>query len=576
MKFKWDPQLKYQRNYPQLTFGEFSCFGDLVALFFRPRKHKNTELHQVTLKFLQSFFFVFVSISALSAQVNWPIVWDSAAIQQKRDYLNSIEKTNSKKPNIILIVADDLGYYDLSVYGNPYILTPNIDKLAYEGAICMNGYATAPICSPSRAGMLTGRYQQRFGYQMQPQQRYPGSKFEWWAFSKMNTSDIEPAPYITYPSKSEIPKQGLPPGEVTITEMLKQKGYATAWIGKWHLGYHEPLLPQNFGFDFTYGCYEAFTLFADPKDKNIVNAKIDEFTDKHIWKKGRKGPCAIRKNGTVINEKEYLTYAFEREAKDFITTHKQEPFFLYLPVNAPHTPYQAPKEIYDSLSMIKKHSTRVYYSMIIALDKMVGNIVAHLKKENLYENTMIIFTSDNGAALYSQTVTNEPLVGGKFTFYEGGISVPLIFHYPGKIKPKTEILEPVMLFDIYATIADIANIPMMKGKEIDGVSLMPYLTDDNNNEEIHEQLFWYSDYNRAIRKGNWKLILNNLDETMELYWLEGKNKIEDLEMKRNNSSVVVELYKDLFKWLAELPPMLWPRLVDYYFYNKGILSRWGV
>lgn len=528
------------------------------------------------MKFLRSLLIVSISFIPLSAQVNWPIVWDSVAIQQKRNYLNSIEKTNSSKPNIILIVADDLGYFDLSVYGNPYIQTPNIDKLAYEGAICKNGYATAPICSPSRAGMLTGRYQQRFGYQMQPQQRYPGSKFEWWAFSKMNTSDLEPAPYGTYPSKSEIPKQGLPPGEVTITEMLKQKGYATAWIGKWHLGYQEPLLPQNFGFDFTYGCYEAFTLFANPNDKNIVNARIDEFTDKHIWKKGRKGACAIRKNGKLIDEKEYLTYAFEREAKEFISSHKQNPFFLYLPVNAPHTPYQAPKEIYDSLNFIKDHNKRVYYSMIIALDKTVGDIVNHLKNEGVYENTMIIFTSDNGAALYSRTVTNEPLVGGKFTFYEGGISVPLIFHYPEKIKPKTEILNPVMLFDIYATIADVANIPIMQERKIDGRSLMPYLMNDYNDEKIHDQLYWYSDYNYAIRKGDWKLIVNQLDSTMELYWLNFDDKIEDENKLKDFDDVRLTLQLEILAWIEQLPKMLWPRLVDYQLFVNGKLTRWGV
>jgi len=570
--------------------------GALVSLWQKNNRHEgkktqgftkywmktNPSLFKIETsgKFLRLLFIVFISVSApivIGAQkINWPISWDSTAIQQKKNYLNSIEKTSSSKPNVILIVADDLGYFDLSVYGNPYIQTPNIDKLAYEGAICRNGYATAPICSPSRAGMLTGRYQQRFGYQMQPQQKYPGSKFEWWVFSRMNTSDIEPSPYTTYPSKSQLPKQGLPPSEVTITEMLKQKGYATAWIGKWHLGYYEPVLPKNFGFDFTYGCYEAFTLFADPNDKNIVNARIDEFTDKHIWKKGRKGACAIRRNGKVIDEKEYLTYAFEREAKEFISTHKQEPFFLYLPVNAPHTPYQAPKEIYDSLSMIKQHSTRVYYSMIIALDKMVGNIVAHLKKENIYENTLIIFTSDNGAALYSRTVTNEPLVGGKFTFYEGGISVPLIFHYPKKIKPKTEILEPVMLFDIYATIADVAEIPMMKERQIDGVSLIPYLVDDGNNKKVHDQLYWYSDYNYAIRKGDWKLIVNKLDSTLELYRLNFEDKIENEEVSKDFEEVRLNLQLELLKWKEELPPMMWPRLVDYYFYNKGKLSLWGV
>jgi arylsulfatase A-like enzyme len=178
--------------------------------------------------------------------------------------------------------------------------------------------------------------------------------------------------------------------------------------------------------------------------------------------------------------------------------------------------------------------------------------------------------------LYSRTVTNEPLVGGKFTFYEGGISVPLIFHYPEKIKPKTEILEPVMLFDIYATIADVANIPMMKEREIDGVSLMPYLTDDYNNKKIHDKLYWYSDYNYAIRKGDWKMIVNLLDSTLEMYQLNFENKIENEEVSKDFNEVKLTLQLELLAWKEKLPKMLWPRLVDYYFYNKGKLSRWGV
>lgn len=527
------------------------------------------------MSFLKSILpILFFSIHA-SAQVNWPIQWDSVAIQEKKKYLASIEKNTMNKPNIILIIADDLGKYDLSVYGNLIIQTPNIDRLAKEGAIFTDGYSTAPICSPSRAGMLTGRYQQRFGYQLQPQQRYPKSKFEWWAFKNlMQTNDLEPAHYTTYPSKSEIPKQGLPPTEITIPEMLQHAGYATAWIGKWHLGYVAPLLPGNFGFEEQYGCYEAFTLYANPKDKNIVNAKINEFTDKHIWKRGRKEACAIRKNGSIVNEKEYLTYAFGREAKTFITKNKNNPFFLYLPVTAPHTPYQAPKDIYDSLSFIPEHSKRVYYSMIIALDKMVGDIMKHLEKENLLNNTMVIFTSDNGAALYTKTITNEPLTGGKFTFYEGGINVPLIFYYKNKIAPKTVIEKPAMLFDIFATIADVANIKTPKDRTIDGVSLLPWLFNSNINN-IHEELFWYSEYNAAIRKGNWKLIFNTQDKTVELYELKGV-KTENLDVSVAQTTIATNLEQVLKQWMSEMPPQLWPRLVDYEIFINGKKTRWGV
>jgi arylsulfatase A-like enzyme len=541
------------------------------------RKSREKKKNKVGRRFigcLLCFQILFMSNKSYG-QVPWEIHWDTTAIKQKQHYLQSIKKSTEGRPNIILIVADDLGKYDLSVYGNLMIQTPHIDQLARDGAIFTDGYATAPICSPSRAGMLTGRYQQRFGYQMQPQQRYPSSKFEWWWFKNMmNTSDIEPAPFQVYPAKTEIPQQGLPPSEITIAEMLQAAGYATAWIGKWHLGYHQPLLPENFGFETRYGCYEAFTLYGDPKNKNIVNARINEFTDKHIWKKGRTGASAIRKNETLVDEKEYLTYAFGREAQTFISTHKNLPFFLYMPVTAPHTPYQAPRDIYDSLSFIPDHNKRVYYSMVIALDKMVGDLMAHLQKENLLENTLLIFTSDNGAALYSRTVTNEPMAGGKFTFYEGGINVPLIVYQKNKILPATVVQQPVMLFDIYATIADAAGIALPAERTVDGKSWLPMLY-RNEPEVLHENLYWYSSYNMAMRKGNWKMIVNSRSKTLELYELTGTKK-EDKEISLDHITITETMKWELEDWVKQMPPMLWPGLVDYQLYVNGKKTEWGV
>lgn len=528
----------------------------------------------IKLKAVTFFLFFSVFQASLFSQHQWKMQWDSIMVKGKKEYLSKLSSINTNKPNIILIVADDLGKHDLSIYGNVHIQTPNIDKLGIEGAVCTNGYATAPICAPSRAGLLTGRYQQRFGYQLQPQQRYPKSKFEWWAFTKMNTSDLEPAPYQKYPTKEEIKKQGLPPGEISIAEILQQSGYATAWIGKWHLGYHEPLLPKNFGFEYNYGCLEAYTLYANTNDKNIVNARINEFTDKHIWNGGRKRHCAIRRNGAVVKEKEYLTYAFGREAKKFITENKSAPFFIYMPITAPHTPYQAPKDIYDSLSFINEHNKRVYYSMIIALDHMVGDLLEHLKKENVLDNTMIIFTSDNGAALYSRTVTNEPMQGGKFTFYEGGINVPLLFYYPAEIKPKTVLEKPVMLFDLYSTILEIARIEKPNDRIIDGVSLMPWLS-KKNSSTIHDKLFWYSDYNKAIRLNNWKLIVNTWNKTVELYDLTNTN-IETYDQSSQQTIKVNELTNYINEWISTLPQALWPRLVDYQLKVNGKLTTWGI
>lgn len=500
---------------------------------------------------------------------------DSALLKGKTQLLSNKQKGTSSKPNIILIVADDLGKFDLSVYGNLLIKTPYIDYLAKEGAMFTDGYATAAICSPSRAGLMTGRYQQRFGYHLQPHPRYPSNKAEWWLFKNLiNTSDLEPAAFGLYPKKKDLPKNGLPQSEIAISELLKNNGYATAWIGKWHLGYAEPLLPKNFGFDYRYGFYEAYSLFADPKDPNIVNARINEFTDKHIWNGGRKGSCAIRENETVINEKEYITYAFARKAKEFISQNKKNPFFIYLPLSAPHTPYQAPKDIYDQLGHIKEHNKRVYYAMVIAMDNAIGGIMEHLKKEKIDGNTLIIFTSDNGAALYSRTVDNKPLAGGKMTFFEGGINVPFIMYQKGKIPSGTVIEHPVNQCDIFTTIAAAANVPLPHDRAYDGVSLLPWMLNDRRDVP-HEALFWMADYNLAVRAGDLKLIVNTLDKTIDLYNV--KNDIgEANDLADTQREDVVALHNMLMVWKGKMPNLYWPRIMDYTITINGKLYRWAI
>lgn len=509
-------------------------------------------------------------------KIHYPsIPQDSTLLEGKKKFLSEKKTTPGKRPNVILIVADDLGKYDLSVYGNTFIETPHIDRLAKEGVLFTDGYATAPICSPSRAGFLTGRYQQRFGYHLQPHQRYPRNHTEWWLFKHLvNTSYMEPARVDAYPAREEIPKMGLPSSEITLAELLKKEGYATAWVGKWHLGYAAPLLPKNFGFDYSYGFLEAFSLFADPGDPQIVNARINEFTDKHIWRQGRKGHCAIYENDQLIHEKEYITYAFARKAQEFITQHKDEPFFIYLPVTAPHTPYQAPREIYERLSHIPQHNKRVYYAMIIALDNAVGNIIAHLQKEGLEENTLIIFTSDNGAALYSETVTNAPLAGGKMTFYEGGVNVPFMMYYKNRITPGTIVQQPVSLLDIFATVAETAGTTLPGDRPIDGVSLWPWIS-GKRTDGPHPQLYWWSDYNMGMRRGSWKYILNTLDATRELYHL-GNDRGETADLSITEPVITGEMHAILLAWCTAMPAMLWPRIMDYTIEVNGKQTRWAI
>lgn len=523
----------------------------------------------------------FCLLPAMAQKARFPgVPVDSAGLSAKKNWLHAVQdNVGGRSPNVILIVADDLGKYDLSVYGNLLIETPNIDRLAREGALFTDGYATASVCSPSRAGLLTGRYQQRFGYQLQPHQRYPKNRAEWWLFRHLvNTSDMEPADYTVYPSSKQVKSLGLPPSEIALSELFRKQGYATAWIGKWHLGYEEPMLPKNFGFDYRYGFYEAFSLFADPKDPDIVNARINEFTDKHIWHGARKGPCAIRENEKEINEKEYITYAFFRKAQEFIRQHKKDPFFVYLPVSAPHTPYQAPRDIYETLTHIPDHNKRVYYAMVLALDKALGELLQTLRTEGLEENTLIVFTSDNGAALYSRTVDNKPLNGGKMTFFEGGINVPFIMYQKSRILPGTVVRHPVSQCDIFVTLADAAGISLPQDRAYDGVSLYPWIdpeTDIDEDEVPHEALYWMAGYNLAIRMGHVKLIVNTLDKTAELYDLQA-DRGEQNDIAAVQTAQLQELETRLRQWAAEMPPMYWPRIMDYRIWINGKMYRWAV
>jgi arylsulfatase A-like enzyme len=534
--------------------------------------------------FIMRYFVALISVFTLlltyaqHESVGFQLVpMDEALHAGKRTFLKQYRGKNErgKKPNIVYIVADDLGKHDLSVYGNHLIHTPNIDNLAREGVMCTDGYATASVCSPSRAGMLTGRYQQRFGYHLQPHQRYAKNKFQWWWFRNLiNTSYMTPTDYVLPPRKEHVTQFGLPQSEIALSELFKAAGYATAWIGKWHLGYHEGFLPKDFGFDYRYGCLEAYTLFADPKDKAIVNARIKEFTDKVIWKGARDGHCAIYENDVLVDEKEYLTYAFARRAIKFIDAHKEEPFFLYLPVTAPHTPYQAPKVIYDTLGHIPQHSTRVYYAMVVALDEMVGQLVNHLEQLNLLENTLIVFTSDNGAALYSETVTNYPLSGGKMTLFEGGINVPLILYKKNDFPQQKVLTHGVNLLDVFATIVDLAGISLPDDRPYDGESLLRWIY-ASPEDAPHDYLYWLSDYNMAIRNERFKLLINKRDKTILLYDLiEDRSELKDV--KAEQAELVRALQQALEVWMAEMPPLYWPRIMDYAVEINGVRHSWAV
>ncbi|TAF66504.1 MAG: sulfatase [Cytophagales bacterium] len=494
---------------------------------------------------------------------------EEALINAKNTYLQEVVKTDTaRKPNIIIILADDLGKTDISLFGNPNLQTPNIDAIGKEGAIFTEAYVTSPICAPSRAGLLTGRYQQRFGMEFQPQPVYPKNRFEY-LYGKYFIYGVKENAFslseeLEFPTQEQIHKQGLPLSEITLADIFKKYHYQTAIIGKWHLGYEEPFIPLKRGFDYQYGFYEAFSLYADSAQAGIVNQTVDEFADKFVWEKGRKGPHAICRNHQVIEEKEYLTDEIAKEAIQFIDKNKDKPFFLYIPFSAPHTPFQATKAYYDKYAHIKDPYQRIYFAMIHCLDDAVGSIMTKLKKEGLDENTIVFFASDNGGATYTKATTNDPLKGGKFTNLEGGLNVPMMVRWKKQIKAGTVFTQPVFLLDIFATATAAINAQLPKDRKYDGVDLIPFLKNKENTKVPHQYICWRNGYAKAIRKGDWKLIIDDKTQKKYLYNLkEDKNEKNNLISQKN--SIADELFKQLQSWEKELKAPLWPYVMNFEF-----------
>ncbi len=524
-------------------------------------------------KKLRSRFPLFSALPLL-AYLLWPlssaeyaIAFDADTISEKRAFLaeNVPHSPETKRPNIILILADDLSKADVSAYGGAWLETPHIDALGRNGATFSEAYTTAPICSPARAALLTGRYQQRFGFEIQPHDRYPRNRLEYYVFRhfiKTNNFRVREAA-ARYPRPQDIRRQGLPPEEITLAEILKKQGYATAAIGKWHLGHERPFQPNQFGFDYHYGFYEAFSLYADSTAPGIVNQRIDEFSDRHLWRMGREGTCALRCNDRIVPGSGYLTQELAAEAVQFIQQNRDQPFFLYLPFSAPHTPFQATQADYDRFAHIADPYKRIYCAMIYALDQAVGEIVQTVQALGLAENTLICFASDNGGATYTLGANNAPLRGGKMSAFEGGVNVPMMLSWPGKIASETVYDAPVSLMDLFATAVSASGAALPPARSYDGVDLLPFLS-GLRGDVPHEALFWRSDYNKSIRSGAWKLLLNTLDGDTLLYDLR-QDKYEQVDQSRRRPDVVQDLIRQLENWEMEMSTPRWPGVMDYHF-----------
>ncbi|MCB1120369.1 MAG: sulfatase-like hydrolase/transferase [Verrucomicrobiae bacterium] len=416
----------------------------------------------------------------------------------------------AEKPNIVLLVADDLGYGELSCQGNPEIPTPNIDSLAEQGVRFTNGYVTAPFCSASRAGMLTGRYQTRFGHEFNP-------------IGPRNTE----------------PDAGLPTGEVTMADILVDAGYITGIVGKWHLGGTARFNPIRRGFDEFFGfLHEGHYFVPRPYSESTTtwlrrkvlpgggegrwtseDGKIVYSTHMGNTEPDYDADNPILKDGQPVEETEYLTDAFTREALSFIDRHADAPFFLYLPYNAVHSPMQGADAYMKQYSHIKDIQRRIFAAMLANLDDSVGAVLAKLSEKGLEDNTLVFFISDNGGPTRELTSSNLPLRDGKGSVYEGGNRIPFLVKWPGKVPAGKVYDYPVISLDIFATAAAIADAKLNPRVKYDGVNLLPYLSGEERGRP-HDTLFWRVGNRAAIRVGDWKLVRNprrGEGEDWELY-----------------------------------------------------------
>ncbi len=513
------------------------------------------------------------SVPLTTARDEWDIHYDEAMIKNKEAFLAQAERSPGnphKRPNIVLIVADDLGKYEVSAYGSTTIQTPHIDALGTEGIRFADCYVSSPVCSPSRAGFLTGRHQGRFGFETQPMEYYPNNLAVYWlGKNATNTGHMVVATPPRYPAEWQLERQGLPPSEINLAELLKTQGYRTACIGKWHLGTSDELVPQARGFDYQYGCYGAFTLYGKRNDPDIVSYVQPIFSSRYQWKHGRRTSSAIRRNGRVVNEKEYLTFALRDEAIRFMDeqVESRQPFFLYLSFTAPHVPFQAPRNYYDRYAHIEDENKRVYYAMISALDDAIGAIHQRIRELGIEEETIIYFLSDNGGASYTGATENGPYRGGKLTMFEGGVNVPFLMKWKGKLPNGMVFETPVSALDIFTTTAAAAGCRLPNDRVYDGIDLLPLLTGEAS-QPPQRAFRWKAGHIEAMRQGDWKFIRSKRDGWARLYHI-GADRYEDDDLKDEKPIMLENMLRDYRKWEQPLPAPLWPRLVDQLFVIDG-------
>lgn len=466
---------------------------------------------------------------------NQPVVWAQGP---------TTPAPADRPPNIIFILADDLGINDLSTFGGGVadgrVPTPHIDALAKSGVIFRQAYSGTGSCAPSRAMIMTGRYPTRTGFEFTPTPDGMGKMVT--TIEKAMARDSG-APQIIYDADAaaKLPPyedQGLPGAEVTIAEVLRDGGYHTTHIGKWHTGLGKEFGPNAQGFDEA--LIMASGLHMRENDPGVVNAKVAfDPIDQFLW--ARMQFAASFNEGAWFEPAGYLADYYTDEAINVIRANRNRPFFLNLAHWGVHSPLQATREDYEAVGDIQPHRLRVYAAMVRALDRSVGRITEALKAEGLAENTLIVFSSDNGGAGYiGLPKINAPYRGWKLTLFEGGIRVPLYMSWPGGIAPGQVVDAPVAHIDLMPTLAAAGRVAAPATTIIDGVNLLPYASAKPPKARPHETLFWQSGGYRVVRHGDWKLQMVHRPARTWLFNL-AQDPTEKNDLAAANPAKVAEL-----------------------------------
>ena len=453
-------------------------------------------------------------------------------------------------PNIVLILADDLGYADISAYRVGRFSTPNIDRIGMQGARFTDGYASAPVCGPSRAGLQTGRYQNRYGFE-----------------------------YNNGPAQRDLTEGfGLDLGEITLAQLLKSRSYRTGLVGKWHLGIQEKYYPTNRGYDEFVGFLPGQTSYIDPHQPGVHLSRLRSSTNSDVQGVAEDADSAGQfsrheltqilegpDHQVIHNEDQYLTdYFAERDAQFIEKSVKAgQPYFLYAAFNAVHAPLMITQKYYDRFPQIKDEQLRIYAAMVAALDDAVGRILDAVDASGQSQNTLVIFASDNGCAAYRPGLCScEPLRGGKLSHYEGGTRVPFMMRWPGHIPSGLVYREVVSLLDVLPTAVSAAGASLPPDRIYDGVDIMPYLAGSKTGTP-HDMLVWRRRPLVSIRKGDWKLWESVNDTTGQF----GEYKLlfnlrTDLNETTNVASrhpeKVSELEALIRQWSKDMTDPRWP------------------